>query len=125
MLTLIFHSYSYPSFMKDYCPRSCEVCPLVPAGTTSVINPLTSKCTDKDKRCPAWAAYANQCQSNRLFMSKMCKQTCGLCNSLEDNLSSLEDMPSASSTIFVGLKLGHCLGLGLGFLVRRILTLRK
>ena len=38
-------------------------------------------------------------------MSKKCKQTCGLCNSLEDNLPSLEGMPSASSAIVVGLNL--------------------
>ena len=62
------------------------------------------------------------CQSNRLFMSKKCKQTCGLCNSLEDNLPSLERMPSASSAIVVGLNLGHCFWLGMGFLVSRFLT---
>ena len=115
---VIFSLYSYPNFMKDYCPRSCGLCPLVP-GTSNVINTLTSKCADKDKRCPAWAAYANQCQSNRLFMSRMCKQTCGLCNSLEDNLSSLQDLPSASSAIFVGLR--QCLWLGMGFLVTHFL----
>ena len=112
---------SYPNFMKDYCPRSCSLCPLVP-GTSTVINTLTSKCADKDKRCPAWAAYANQCQSNRLFMSKMCKQTCGLCNSLEDNLHSLQDMPSASSAIF--LSLGHWLCLGMAFLVNYLFFTR-
>ena len=73
---------SYPTFMKDYCPRSCDRCPLVSSTTSSVFpNPIVvaSKCQDGDKRCPAWAAYANQCRTNRLFMSKTCKKSCGLC----------------------------------------------
>ncbi len=90
--------------MKDHCRRTCDLCLLIPStgGSTGGSmtwppNPIVvaSKCTDEDKRCPAWAAYANQCQSNRLFMSKMCKKTCGLCSSLQDN--SLYDMPAAAS----------------------------
>lgn len=85
MTFLWFPSYffpSYPTFMKDYCPRSCDRCPLVSSTTSSVFpNPIVvaSKCEDGDKRCPAWAAYANQCRTNRLFMSKTCKKSCGLC----------------------------------------------
>ena len=75
----------YPKFMKDHCSVTCGLCSSGSIG--SVTNPITValRCYDKDKRCPAWAAYANQCQSNRLFMSRMCKKTCGLCDKEKQN----------------------------------------
>ena len=81
-----FVFYRYPKFMKDHCSVTCGLCSPESIGS-SVTNPITValRCYDKDKRCPAWAAYANQCQSNRLFMSRMCKKTCGLCNKEKQN----------------------------------------
>ena len=109
-------SYRYPKFMKDHCIETCGLCS-DPSIGTSVTNPITgsgssSRCYDKDKRCPAWAAYANQCQSNRLFMSRMCKKTCGLCNkgkgqsSSDDMMGSLApkaDTPSLSKMLSCGI----------------------
>ena len=93
--------------MKDYCPRSCDLCPLVPSTTSEVLpNPIvvrpppTSNCQDKDKRCPAWAAYANQCYTSKWFMSKTCKKSCGLCRAynvdLEDGILLEVDYSMAS-----------------------------
>ena len=92
--------------MKDYCPRSCDLCPLIPSTTSEVLpNPIvvrptpTSNCQDKDKRCPAWAAYANQCYTSKWFMSKTCKKSCGLCTAnvdLEDGIVLEVDYSMAS-----------------------------
>ena len=63
--------------MRDHCQRACDLCPLVPSSILTTNPIVDTRCKDKDKRCSAWAAYANQCHTNRLFMSKVCKETCG------------------------------------------------
>ena len=96
-MCFLFLLFRYPKFMKDHCSVTCGLCI---GSSVSVTNPITvaPSCYDKDKRCPAWAAYANQCQSNRLFMSRMCKKTCGLCNKEKndshDHTSSLGSLAS-------------------------------
>ncbi len=34
---------------------------------------FTSQCDDKDSRCPSWAAFQNQCTTNREFMNRSVK----------------------------------------------------
>ena len=69
--------FRYLAFMRDHCQRACDLCPLVPSSILTTNPIVDTNCKDKDKRCSAWAAYANQCHTNRLFMSKVCKETCG------------------------------------------------
>ena len=114
--------------MKDHCPKSCGLCTLVPSPIGT--NPISvlETCKDKDKRCPAWAAYANQCQTNRLFMSQMCKETCGLCFKNADEyphvlefgneqMNGITKVSGASLT--KGWTLLNCIGLLVAFFVMK------
>lgn len=100
---IIVFFFSYPAFMRDYCKRTCGLCPLVPSSsllTSENPNPIVvvaSKCFDADKRCPAWAAYANQCKTNRLFMAKTCKKSCGLCSGFSGDQPMLASVGSSIS----------------------------
>ena len=86
-IVLLFRSQNdkgcsrYPDFMARYCPMTCGICSLPPplvssTKPTTAPKPVTSsQCVDFDWRCPSWAAFQNQCATNRQFMSKLVSPT--------------------------------------------------
>ena len=63
--------------MKDYCPKTCNLCSEIQVTSTLIVQ---SKCEDNDVRCPAWAKYTDyKCPSN--FLMSNCKKSCRVCTS--------------------------------------------
>ena len=61
--------------MKDYCPKTCDMCSQLPIIAPIVIQ---SKCEDKDGRCPSWARYTDyKCPTN--FLKDNCAKSCKIC----------------------------------------------
>ena len=67
--------HRYKAFMKDYCPKTCNMCTEVEVTSTLLIQ---DKCSDNDVRCPAWAKYTDyKCPSK--FLTSNCKKSCQIC----------------------------------------------
>ena len=65
----------YKAFMKDYCPKTCDLCSQLQITAPIVIQ---SKCEDKDVRCPSWAQYTNyKCLTT--FLKETCPKSCRVC----------------------------------------------
>lgn len=63
--------------MKDYCPKTCNLCSELQVTVPLVIQ---SKCEDSDVRCPSWAKYTDfKCPSG--FLKKNCPKSCRICTS--------------------------------------------
>ena len=62
--------------MKDYCPKTCNLCSELQVTVPLVIQ---TKCEDNDVRCPSWAKYTDyKCPTT--FLKNTCSKSCRICN---------------------------------------------
>lgn len=75
---------SYADYMKEYCPKSCNLCP----GTNldqpnrARNNFFEQQCIDFDLRCDEWS-IKGYCKTgyDSSVIQRTCPKSCGLCDS--------------------------------------------
>lgn len=85
---------SYPDYMRQYCPKSCDMCgqpererndqrattPSTTRGSTSSPSGTSDECKDNDSHCGSWTrkGYCSKTGFSA-YMRRTCPLSCGIC----------------------------------------------